>query len=213
VLSDREKLDYLVDFLNYQGRLIEEYQSGIRDRRFTPIQNAERLQELITERDNLYHKELCLFARRCGYEYLPFPAVPHWQRADDTGGLPLTYAPPPTRVLDEETGQVENGVCGFCETEGHYLVRLAFDPAESIYEICPICKGKGRLVAGEPNPQGGNMATVSLVTVEEINAAFATIEADLERAGLEYGPDGVLVQVHTPYACGFTEKEEYIVSF
>ena len=57
------------------------------------------------------------------------------------------------------------------------------------------------------------MTTVSLVTVEEINAAFATIEADLERAGLEYGPDGELVQVHTPYACGFTEKEEYIAPF
>ena len=52
-----------------------------------------------------------------------------------------------------------------------------------------------------------------MITAEEINAAFATIEADLERAGLEYGPDGELVQVYTPYACGFTEKEEYIVDF
>jgi len=57
------------------------------------------------------------------------------------------------------------------------------------------------------------MATVSLVTVEEINAAFAEVENDLNRAGLEYGPDGVLIQVHTPYACGFTEEEEHIVTF
>lgn len=57
------------------------------------------------------------------------------------------------------------------------------------------------------------MATVSLVTVEEINAAMASIEAGLERAGLEYGPEGMLVQVHTPYACGFVKKEEYIVDF
>ena len=54
---------------------------------------------------------------------------------------------------------------------------------------------------------------VSLVTAEEIEAAFATIEADLERAGLDYGPDGYFVQVHAPWACGFTEKEEHIVSF
>jgi len=57
------------------------------------------------------------------------------------------------------------------------------------------------------------MATVSLVTVEEINAAMATVENDLNNTGLEYGPDGELVQVHTPWACGFTEKEEYIVDF
>ena len=52
-----------------------------------------------------------------------------------------------------------------------------------------------------------------MVTAEEVNTAMASIEEDLYDAGLEYGPDGVLVQVHTPYACGFTEKEEYIVSF
>ena len=52
---------------------------------------------------------------------------------------------------------------------------------------------------------------VSLVTVEEINAAMASIENDLNRAGLEYGPDGELVQVHTPYACGLVEKEVYTI--
>lgn len=64
-----------------------------------------------------------------------------------------------------------------------------------------------------PAVTGSLVPTASLVSAEEVNAAFATIEADLERAGLEYGPDDVLVQVHTPYACGFIEKEEYIAPF
>lgn len=34
--------------------------------------------------------------------------------------------------------------CGFCEGEGEYLVHLALDSAENIYETCLVCKGGGR---------------------------------------------------------------------
>ena len=108
--------------------------------------------------------------------------------------------------------------------EGYYIIHFAGDPAKDIYEACPacgglgclgacpVCKGKGYLVVRELSSKGGNMA-VSLVTAEEINAAMVSVENDFNRAGLEYGPGGELVQVHTPWACGFVEKEEHIVDF
>lgn len=64
-----------------------------------------------------------------------------------------------------------------------------------------------------PVPIGSLVPTALLVSTAEINAAMASAENDLIDAGLEYGPDGLLVQVHTPWACGFTEREEYIADF
>ena len=61
------------------------------------------------------------------------------------------------------------------------------------------------------------MATVSLVTVEEINAKLEnSVKEDMSYAGFahgEYGPDGEIIDTHTPWACGFVEKEELIVPF
>ena len=39
------------------------------------------------------------------------------------------------------------------------------------------------------------------------NAKITRIEHDLAQAGQEYGPGGELVQVHTPWACGFVDRQ------
>jgi hypothetical protein len=90
----QHQLDYLVSLINYMSQIISEYEAGTRDRRFTPADNQARLRELITERDGIYHDELCEAARQLGYEYLPLPASPHWQ-APDGRMLYLTYQPSP----------------------------------------------------------------------------------------------------------------------
>jgi hypothetical protein len=94
-MTARTTLSFLVETLNYQARIIDEYRKGKRDKRFTSAQNAERLQGLVGQWDALYQHEFCPLARACGYEYLPLPAVPHWQRASNDSGLWLDYAPPP----------------------------------------------------------------------------------------------------------------------
>jgi len=89
-----EQLAHLVDLVNYKTKIITEYLEGERDRRNTPAQNQERLQENIAERNEIYYNDLCEAARQLGYDYLPFPAVPHWQ-APGGRALYLSYAPAP----------------------------------------------------------------------------------------------------------------------
>jgi hypothetical protein len=96
----QKQLDYLVSLINYTSRIISEYEAGTRDRRFTPADNQARLRELILERDDLYHDELCEAARQLGYEYLPSPASPHWQ-ASGGRALHLTYQPQPKHQLEQ----------------------------------------------------------------------------------------------------------------
>ena len=93
-MSTTTRLDYLVDLVNYKTKIITEYLEGERDRRNTPAQNQERLQENIAERNEIYYNDLCEAARQLGYDYLPFPAVPHWQ-APGGRALYLSYAPAP----------------------------------------------------------------------------------------------------------------------
>lgn len=98
-LCSPEILDYLVDLINYKTKIIREYREGKRDKRNTPMQNQERLQENQAERDDIYYNDLCVAARQLGYEWLPFPAVPHWQ-APDGRVLWLSYDPPPRSSHD-----------------------------------------------------------------------------------------------------------------
>ena len=78
-----ENLWYILDLLNYRYELMREYREGKRDRRFTYEVNQQHLAEMEAEQVRLYQENFVPLARYFGYEYLPFPAIPRWQRARD----------------------------------------------------------------------------------------------------------------------------------
>ena len=88
----QEQLDYLVPQINYLTRVIGEYMSRQRSKHLSYADNAERQRELEQERRNMYD-QLCQVAQALGYEYLPYPATPHWQAPSKA--LYLDYAPIP----------------------------------------------------------------------------------------------------------------------
>ena len=45
------------------------------------------------------------------------------------------------------------------------------------------------------------------MAMEDFNAEMTQIRHDLAKYGYEYGPGGELVQVHTPWACGFMDRQ------
>jgi hypothetical protein len=47
----------------------------------------------------------------------------------------------------------------------------------------------------------------SVLVAEDFNAEMTQILHDLAEYGYGYGPDGELVQVYTPWACGFVDRQ------
>lgn len=53
----------------------------------------------------------------------------------------------------------------------------------------------------------GHFVETLILTMENFNAESTQIEHNMAQEGVEYGPGGELVQVDTPWAMGFVDRQ------